>query len=48
MEYSANATVKQAMLRAHEERGQVLRAIWASIFVSRRAKILRTEISRWA
>ncbi|MFV1517820.1 hypothetical protein VWZ88_07845 [Phaeobacter sp. JH20_36] len=48
MEYSASATVKLALQRAHEERGQVVRALWARIFAPRRATRLRAGVSRWA
>ncbi|ATF19632.1 hypothetical protein PhaeoP128_03025 [Phaeobacter gallaeciensis] len=48
MEYSANSTVKLAMQRAHEERGQVLRALWARLFASRRIGRVGAGVSRWA
>ncbi|GLO75694.1 hypothetical protein MACH18_27740 [Phaeobacter italicus] len=48
MEYTATAAVKQAMERAHEERGRAMRAFWARLFAPRRAGVLQTGISRWA
>ena len=46
MEYTANADVKQAMVRAHEERGKVLKSFWA--LLRRRPSAIRTGVSRWA
>lgn len=48
MEYTANADIKLAMQRAHEERGQVLKSFWALLFRRSKPSLIRTGASRWA
>ncbi|MDC0658433.1 hypothetical protein N6L27_10535 [Leisingera sp. SS27] len=48
LEYTADATVKSAMARAHAERGQVLKQAWIWLFGKRAAPVLRPKVSRWA
>ena len=47
-EYTANADIKLAMQRAHEERGQVLKSFWALLFRRSKPGLIRTGVSRWA
>ncbi|WP_167740222.1 hypothetical protein [Parasedimentitalea huanghaiensis] len=37
LEYSANAATRDAIARAHAERGQMMRSAWKWVFRSRRA-----------
>ena len=37
LEYSANAATRDAIARAHAERGQMMREIWTWLFRSRRS-----------
>jgi hypothetical protein len=48
MEYTANADIKLAMQRAHEERGQVLKSFWALLFRRSKPGFAGTTVSRWA
>lgn len=48
MEYSARTEIKQAMTRAHEERGQVLKAGFAWLFRLPTFSQRFTRVSRWA
>lgn len=48
MEYSANTEIKQAMERAHEARGQVLKAGLAWLFRTPSVSLGLKRVSRWA
>ncbi len=48
MEYSANAEIKQAMERAHEARGQILKAGLAWLFRTPSVSLGLKRVSRWA
>lgn len=48
MEYTADAAVKRAMVRAHAERGQVLRSFLTGVLASVRSRFDMVSIFRWA
>ncbi|KUP93049.1 hypothetical protein [Tritonibacter horizontis] len=48
LEYTATADVKRGLTRAHEERAQVLRAIFGWMFARRRVSAPGIGVSRWA